>query len=188
MSGKYLESVCQQFRFYKQLADKTMDQLDDEQLFWQYHEDSNSIAILVQHIAGNTLSRFTDFLTSDGEKEWRDRDSEFIEKHTTRTELLEAWETGWQCLFDAIDPLVDADLDRIVYIRNQGHTVVEAINRSMAHHAYHVGQIVHTGIQLKGKEWQTLSVPKGGSKDFNKTMFEQPKREENFMKGVVGKD
>ena len=110
-------------------------------LFWQYNEESNSIAIVVKHLWGNMLSRWTDFLTSDGEKEWRNRDAEFDADIKTRDELIQKWEEGWNCLFDAIDPLGETDLAKEIYIRNQGHSVVEAINRQLAHYAYHVGKL-----------------------------------------------
>ena len=180
MPDKYLESMRAMYMYYRMLGDKTMAQLSDEQLFWQYHENSNSVAVLVQHISGNLLSRFTDFLTSDGEKDWRDRDSEFEEHLDTREALLEAWDKGWSCVFAAIDSLVEGDRERVVYIRNEGHTVTEALNRSMAHYAYHMGQIVQTGVMLRGDDWETLSVARGKSTGYNAKLFSEAKRQANF--------
>ena len=143
MNDDYLVSVSKQFEYYKMLGDKTISQLSEDQLFWQYNSESNSVAIIVKHLWGNMLSRWTDFLTSDGEKEWRKRDAEFENDIKTKDELLNKWNEGWKCLFDAINPLHEEDLEKIIYIRNQGHTVVEAINRQLAHYSYHVGQITY---------------------------------------------
>ncbi|MEM9990291.1 MAG: DUF1572 family protein, partial [Bacteroidota bacterium] len=138
----HLDGLRKQFEFYKKLGDKTFEQLSEEQLFWQSHVSSNSIAILVKHLWGNMRSRWTNFLTEDGEKDWRKREAEFNIDISSQVELLEKWETGWACLFAALRPLADKDLTQIIYIRNQGHTVAEAICRQLAHYAYHVGQIV----------------------------------------------
>jgi len=176
----YLDSVRKQFLYYKNLGDKTMAQVPDEQLFWQYNSESNSIVIIVKHLWGNMLSRWTDFLTSDGEKEWRQRDAEFESDIKTREELMEKWEEGWACLFAAIDPLTPADLEKMVYIRNQGHSVVEAINRQLAHYAYHVGQIVFLGKMIRDAGWTSLSIPRGGSQQFNAEKFSQPRERRHF--------
>lgn len=178
MSSSYLKSIRFEYMRYKTMAERAVAQLEDGELHWKASENANSVAVLMQHIAGNTLSRFTDFLTSDGEKNWRDRDSEFEEQFTDRGELMAYWERGWQCLFDALNALAEADLERTVYVRAEGHTVAEALNRSMGHHAYHVGQIVHIGIQLKGDAWQTLSIPRGQSQAFNEQMFAKNRGEE----------
>ena len=138
MTNDYLDSVKKQFEYYKMLGDKTFSQLQDDKLFWQYNDDSNSIATIVKHIWGNMLSRWTDFLTSDGEKEFRNRDAEFENDIKNREELLDKWNEGWNCLFNAINSLTTDDLDKIIYIRNQGHTVTEAINRQLAHYPYHI--------------------------------------------------
>src|SRR5688572_27423058 len=167
MKTDYLESVRKQFEYYKLLAEKTMDQLPDAKLFWQYNEESNSIAIIVKHLWGNMLSRWTDFLSSDGEKEWRRRDEEFENTVNSREELLQRWNEGWNCLFKAIDSLSDEDLNKIIYIRNQGHTVTEAINRQLAHYSYHVGQIVFIGKMVCNEAWKSLSIPRGKSSDYN---------------------
>ncbi len=178
--NSYTTSARKQFQYYKSLADKSFLQVTDEQLHWQPNEASNSIAVIVKHMAGNMQSRWTDFLTADGEKSWRNRETEFEDTFSSREELLEYWEKGWQCLFDAIDPLSKTDLERLVYIRNEGHTVVEAINRQLAHYAYHVGQIVYLARLLANEEWQSLSIPKGGSEAFNADKFAQEKKRQHF--------
>ncbi len=175
-----LNSIRKQFEYYKSLGEKTFEQIPEDMLFWQINEESNSIATIVKHLNGNMLSRWTDFLTSDGEKEWRKRDQEFDNDIKTKTELLAKWNEGWQCLFDALNPLTDADLDREIFIRNMGHTVSEAIDRQLAHYPYHVGQIVFIGKIVQNEEWQSLSIPKGKSKDYNKEKFSKPKRKEHF--------
>ena len=159
-----------------------MAQLSDEDLFWQYNAESNSIAVIVKHLWGNMLSRWTDFLTSDGEKQWRDREAEFESDIRDREELRQKWEAGWNCLFEALDSINEDNFGTTVYIRNQGHTIVEAINRQLAHYAYHVGQIVYIGRMLKGPEWESLSIPKGGSKAYNREKSSQPKRREHFTR------
>lgn len=180
MTNDYLESVKKQFAYYKMLGDKTFTQLEDEKLFWQYNDDSNSIATIVKHLSGNMLSRWTDFLTSDGEKEFRDRDAEFENDIKTRAELVEKWNAGWHCLFTALDALQTEDLEKIVYIRHQGHTVTEAINRQLAHYPYHIGQIVFLGKMLAENGWASLSIPKGNSQDYNKDKFSKPKERGHF--------
>ena len=167
----YLESVVKQFEYYKSLGDKTFDQLTFEELQWQSSEDSNSISIIVKHIVGNMLSRWTHFLTEDGEKTWRQRDSEFEDTYTSKEDLIAAWESGWFCLFNALKPLNSNDLERIIFIRNEEHTVTEAINRQLTHYSYHIGQIVFLGKLLKGNQWLSLSVPKGNSKTYNEVKF-----------------
>lgn len=178
--NNYLESVTKQFQYYKSLAEKTFDQVDDEKLFWQYNSESNSIAMIVQHLSGNMLSRWTDFLTSDGEKDWRNRDAEFDNDIKTKTALLQQWKDGWQCFFDTLSILKEEDLTKIIYIRNQGHTVLEAINRQLAHYPYHVGQIVFIGKMLQDDHWQSLSIPKGNSGTYNQEKFSQEKHREHF--------
>lgn len=180
MTDDYLNSVRKQFEYYKQLGDKTFSQLQDEHLFWTFNEESNSIATIVKHLSGNMLSRWTDFLTSDGEKEWRNRDSEFEDSITTRQELIDKWEEGWKCFFDALNALKTEDMDKIIYIRNQGHSVMEAINRQLAHYPYHVGQIVFIGKMLSENGWNSLSIPKGKSQDFNAEKFSNPKQKQHF--------
>jgi hypothetical protein len=180
MNNVYLTSVIKQLNYYKSLADKTFVQLSDEELNWQYTKDSNSIATIVKHMNGNMLSRWTNFLTEDGEKPWRTRDAEFETAYLTKEELVNIWETGWTCVFNAITPLTDDDLERIIYIRNEGHTVTDAINRQLAHYPYHIGQIVLIGTQLKGENWHSLSIPKGQSNSYNADKFSQPKDISHF--------
>lgn len=182
--NSYLESSIKQFEYYKSLGDKTFEELTFEGLKREFEEDPNSISIIVKHISGNMLSRWTNFLTEDGEKEWRMRDEEFIDSFKSKEELLTAWNKGWDCLFNAIKPLKTEDLERIIYIRNGGHTVVEAINRQMMHYAYHVGQIVFLGKIVKGKNWQSLSIPKGKSKDYNQEKFAKDKGKRHFTEDL----
>ncbi|MCH4830557.1 MULTISPECIES: DUF1572 family protein [Flavobacterium] len=167
----YLESVKKQMFYYKTIAEKAIDQLNSEQLFVMSNEDTNSIAVILQHIAGNMLSRWTDFLTSDGEKEWRDRDAEFENKIMTKEELLVLWEKGWKCFFDAINDLKPQNLSQIIYIRNEEQTVIDAINRQLAHYPYHIGQIVFYAKMLKNKTWNSLSILKNQSKEYNNIKF-----------------
>jgi uncharacterized damage-inducible protein DinB len=180
MNNSFLDSVVKQFEYYKSLGDKTFSQLSFEALQNEIAEDTNSISIIVKHMVGNMLSRWTNFLIEDGEKEWRKRDREFEDSYETKNQLIENWNTGWQCLFDAIKPLSEDDLERIIYIRNQGHTVTEAINRQLAHYAYHIGQIVFLGKVLKGKEWQSLSIAKGNSEKYNQDKFSKEKGRRHF--------
>jgi hypothetical protein len=180
MTNDYLESVRKQFEYYKLLGEKTFSQVADDKLFWQYNEDSNSIGTIVKHLWGNMLSRWTDFLSSDGEKEWRNRDLEFENDISTREELLKKWNEGWNCLFKAVNSLTNDDLEKTVYIRNQGHTVTEAINRQLAHYPYHIGQIVFIGKMTADKGWKSLSIPKGNSKNYNADKFAKPKQKGHF--------
>jgi len=176
----YLTSAKRQFSYYKMLGEQAIEQLEEAQLFWQPPGDSNSIAIIVKHLWGNMLSRWTNFLTEDGEKDWRQRDAEFETEITTRAKMLEQWEEGWQCLFQALDSITDADLDRTIFIRNEGHSVMEAINRQLAHYPYHVGQILFIAKMIKGEDWKYLSIPKNKSQDYNKEKFAQTPQIKHF--------
>ena len=171
MQNNYLTSAKQQFINYKLLAEKTFEQLSDEQLFWQFNETSNSIAIIINHLWGNMRSRWTDFLTTDGEKEWRMRDEEFENNLKDRETLLLKWNEGWDCLFTTLNLLNAGDLTKQILIRNQPLSVVEAINRQLTHYAYHVGQIVFIGKLLCNDKWKTLSIAKGNSKEYNAELF-----------------
>jgi hypothetical protein len=162
----YLEDSLELFRYYKKLAERAMAQVTDEQLFATLDAESNSIAIVVKHMAGNMRSRWTDFLTTDGEKPNRDRDSEFVAPPATRQELLQLWEDGWTRVFQAIEPITDADLGRTVTIRGEAHSVLQAINRQVAHYAHHVGQIVLLAKHYAQDTWQSLSVPRNRSAEF----------------------
>lgn len=176
----YLDSAKKQFLYYKTLGEKAIAQLEPEQLFVSVNQDTNSIAVIVNHMAGNMLSRWTDFLTSDGEKDWRDRDAEFEQVLQNKTEVMALWEKGWQCLFDALDALQPEQMMQIIYIRNEGHTVIEAINRQLAHYPYHVGQIVFYAKQLKISGWDSLSIPKSQSKNYNADKFSKEKIIKHF--------
>ncbi len=158
----YLTSVRKQLEYYKQLGEKTFAQLTDEQLFWQYNAESNSIATIIKHLWGNMMSRWTDFLTTDGEKDWRQREAEFDNDTLSRAELMDKWNEGWDCLFRALDGINASNFGTIVYIRNEAHTVMEAIHRQLAHYPYHIGQIVFIGKLLKDRDWTSLSIPRGG--------------------------
>ncbi|MEM8906546.1 MAG: DUF1572 family protein [Bacteroidota bacterium] len=180
MVANYLSSLKKQFDYYKMLGDRSFAQLEDQDLFEAPNEMSNSIAVMVKHLWGNMLSRWTDFLTTDGEKEWRDRDAEFADDIQDRAVLLEKWEAGWACLFTALDRVDESNFEQVVYIRNMGHSITEAFNRQLAHYAYHVGQIVYVARLIKGEQWESLSIPKGASKAYNARKFAQPKRQEHF--------
>lgn len=174
----YLDEVRRSFRGYKRMAEGAMAQLSDDEFFSLIDPDANSVAIIVKHLAGNMRSRFTDFLTSDGEKPNRDRDTEFeVNSGTTRAEVMSWWDTGWQIVFAAIEPLKGEELGRIVTIRNEPHTVLQAIHRQSAHYAAHIGQIVFLAKHLRGTNWKSLSIPKGMSETFNKVpVAERPPR------------
>lgn len=180
MENDYLTSVKKQFAYYKSLGEKTFGQLSDEQLCWQYNPESNSVAMIVNHMSGNMISRWTDIFTTDGEKPTRNREAEFTPSTATRQAILDSWEQGWKCLFDTLDKLTADDLDKIIYIRNQGHTVMEAINRQLAHYPYHVGQIVFLGKTLCNENWASLSIPRGQSDSYNADKFAQEKRKVHF--------
>ncbi len=180
MQADYISSVQKQFAYYKMLGDKTIQQVPEEQLFWSPNPESNSLAVIVKHLWGNMLSRWTDFYTTDGEKEWRNREGEFEADIRTKEELLAKWEEGWACLFQIINTLQEADLERVIYIRNMGHSVVEAINRQLAHYAYHVGQMVFLGKLIQSTDWTSLSIPRGGSQAYNAAKFAQEKRRQHF--------
>lgn len=164
----HIEDSLSLFRQYKTMAERAIAQVSDDQLFASIDSEANSIAILMKHIAGNQRSRWTDFLTSDGEKPDRRRDSEFEEPPATREALMQMWEDGWKRLFDALQPLSDADLGRTVPIRGEPHSVMQAINRQIAHYSLHIGQIVLLAKHFAGEGWKTLSIPRGKSADFNR--------------------
>jgi hypothetical protein len=174
-ADNFSEISRKMFQYYKSLADKSIATLSEDEVHLTPNEESNSVAIIVKHMSGNMLSRFTDFLTTDGEKEWRNRDAEFEDTYTSKQEMLEAWEKGWACLFNALDSVNAEAMTDIVYIRNEGHTILEAITRQTAHYAYHVGQIVYLAKMIRNKEWQTLSIARGGSSAFNQGKFNQDK-------------
>jgi hypothetical protein len=163
----YVTDAADLFRHYKRLAERAMEQAPDDGLFTVLDAESNSIAIIVKHISGNMRSRWTDFLSSDGEKPTRQRDTEFEGAATTRAEVMAQWEAGWQCALMALSTLTDADLGRTVQIRGEAHSVLQAINRNLTHTVYHVGQIIYLSKHFAGKNWNAVSIARGKSKDFN---------------------
>jgi len=177
-----IQSTLLLFEYYKGLGEKTFDQLTDEQLFFNADKTSNSIGSIVKHLSGNMLSRWTNFLTEDGEKKWRDRDAEFNNSIQSREELIEKWNDGWTCLFKALLSIRTENLDQEIFIRNQGHSIGEAIQRQLAHYAYHVGQIVFLGKLAQQEDWKSLSIAKGKSKSYNHKKFNDEKRTEHFTK------
>lgn len=160
MKTEYIKNVRAIFLQYKMLAEKSFNQVEDKRLFWAFNNNSNSIAMIVQHISGNMISRFTNFYEEDGEKTWRNRDLEFEQVLSTREEMIEAWDKGWVCFLNVLNNLHDLDLERTIYIRNEPHSVMEAINRQLTHYSYHIGQIVFLAKMLAESEWQSLSMPK----------------------------
>lgn len=185
---KFLIASKKQFQYYKMLGEKTFQQLTDEQLFLLPAENSNSIAIIVHHLSGNMKSRWTDFLNSDGEKDWRNRDREFEEIIDNRSQLNQAWNEGWDCLFTALDSITEEDYDRLVYIRREGHSIEEAVLRQISHYAYHIGQIVFVGRMLIGNEWKSLSIPKNGSKAFNEIKNKKAPHRSHFTDSYLKSD
>lgn len=176
LASHYLEEVRRQFRGHKRLGEGAMSQLRDEEFFATLDPESNSVALVVKHLAGNMRSRFTDFLTTDGEKPDRNRDQEFeLGKSSTRSGLMLLWEEGWNVVFATVDRLEPGDLMRTVTIRQQPHTVLQALNRQLAHYAYHIGQIVFLAKHLRSEDWKTLSIPRGKSEEFNRQMSEKHK-------------
>jgi hypothetical protein len=175
LAKNYLEDAVSTFRGYKKLAEKALSQVNDEEFFQSLDEEANSIAVVIKHIVGNMLSRWTDFLNSDGEKPDRNRDMEFVvTPQTSRNDLMAQWEKGWSCLFGALEVLQPEDIERKVLIRGQPHTVVEAVNRQLTHYAYHIGQIVFLAKHFKSAEWKSLSIPRNRSAEFNTQMAAEP--------------
>jgi hypothetical protein len=168
LAQHYLADALLTFRDQKKLAERAFEQISDEDFFATLDVESNNIAVIIKHLAGNMLSRWTDFLTTDGEKPERNRDIEFvILPGTTKDDMIAYWDRGWKCVFDAVEPLKPEDLMRTITIRGQDHTVLQAINRQIAHYAYHVGQIVYRSKHFKASEWQSLSIPRNRSAEFN---------------------
>ena len=170
MGIEFLKSTTKRLSYYKELGDKTFEQLDEADFHFQPNKTSNSIAVIIQHTAGNMLSRWTDFLTSDGEKEWRNRDTEFEELHLTKQALIDLWQKGWNCLLNSLNLLTEADLLKTIYIRSEGLSAIDAINRQLAHYPYHVGQIIYLAKIIKNENWHNLSIAKGHSAKFNQQM------------------
>ncbi|MFE8424185.1 DUF1572 family protein [Tenacibaculum sp. ZH5_bin.1] len=173
MVKEYLENITTQFKSYKEVADKTIAQLEEKDLHWKYNEESNSIAAIIVHVSENMLSRWTDFFTSDGEKEWRDRDAEFETHNLSKKELISQWEKGWNCLFAALDSLNEENFNQPILIRNKQVKLIESITRQIAHFPYHIGQIAYVGKMILNDKWQTASIAKGKSKEFIQAQFEK---------------
>lgn len=171
IGNEYLRIVNERFKSVKCLGDKTIKQLSEKEIHWTFNNESNSVAAIVKHLNGNMISRWTDFLTSDGEKEYRNRDEEFIDDIFSKSELIMVWEKGWKTLIDTLNGLSEQDLLKKIYIRGERHLVLEAIERQLAHYAYHVGQIVFIGKQVKDNKWESLSIPKGKSEEYLKQML-----------------
>ncbi len=180
MEENFLTSARQLFGYYRELGKKTLDQVPDEQLFWTPGSEGNSLAVIVKHLHGNMLSRWTDFLESDGEKEWRERDDEFVGDLDSRAEVERLYAEGWDCVEKALKGLEGKHVSQLVYIRNQGHTVMEAVQRQLGHYAYHIGQMVLLGKLLVGDNWTSLSIPRGESKTFNAQKFSQEASRKHF--------
>ena len=185
MNTNYLESAIKQFQYYKMLGERAIAQIPEEKLFWQHNSNSNSIATIIKHLTGNMLSRWTDFLTTDGEKEWRKRDDEFENSIESKDDLLKVWSQGWNICLETLKSLDASDLEKTIYIRNQGHTVVEAINRQLSHYPYHVGQIVFIA-KMVAPHWEPLSIPKGNSKSYNEAKVRQTQHHEHFTDEYLG--
>jgi hypothetical protein len=169
LGAEYLQTAIRRLRYYKLLGEKTFEQLTDADFHFAPNEASNSIAVIIQHVSGNMLSRWTNFLTEDGEKAWRNRDEEFEVHHYSKQQLLELWEKGWQCFLNALTSLTENDLLKTIYIREEPLLVIDAINRQLAHYPYHVGQILYIGKQIKDANWQSQSIEKGQSDAYNKS-------------------
>ena len=180
MITDYLTTAKRDFQYYKTLGEKTFSQLEEKDCFWQFDSESNSIAVIVNHLYGNMKSRWTDFLSSDGEKKWRKRDLEFKNQLKTKAEVLNRWEQGWDCVFKSLDSINEDNFNTKIYIRSQEHSVIQAINRQLTHYAYHVGQVVYIGRLIKGSKWKYLSIPKGKSDDFNQEKFSRGKHQGQF--------
>ena len=171
----FLESTIKLFCYYKKLGEGAIAQLNDAEVLQQPNGASNSIALIVHHLSGNMLSRWTDFLTADGEKPWRNREAEFAESYPNKATMMQAWEIGWSCLLNTLENLKPEDLSIIIYIRNEGQSVLEAIQRQLAHYSSHVGQILFQAKAIKGNDFKSLSIPKSASDSFNKEKFSQQK-------------
>jgi hypothetical protein len=184
MQSSTLTNAIALYQYYKSLAEKALDQITDEAINWAPDEKSNSIQVIIKHLHGNMLSRWTDFLTTDGEKEWRQRDAEFVDTEMTREQIMALWNEGWDCLFNALHQLTSDDMDKIIYIRNMGQTVEDAIMRQLAHYAYHVGQIVYLARLANQGDWKSLTIPKGDSAKYNQAKMEPGKRVEHFTKNL----
>lgn len=172
------ELIIKRLLYYKELGDKTFEQLSDEQVLWQYNAESNSIAALVKHISGNMLSRWTNFLTEDGEKDRRNRDAELVNGLTSKEEMLQTWEKGWTVLFEALNQVTEENINRVIFIRGEEHTVLDAVLRQLAHYSYHIGQIIYAAKMLKNGEWINLAIEANQSEAYNKVLLKEQNPEE----------
>ncbi len=173
MITEYLNNITAQFKSYKEVADKTISQLEEDDFHWQYNEESNSIASIIIHMSQNMQSRWTDFFNADGEKAWRNRDKEFEKQDFNKEELINEWEKGWTCLFSALDSLNESNFNTPIKIRNKRVKLIETITRQIAHYPYHIGQIAYVGKMILNDKWQTASIPKGKSKEFIQQQFKK---------------
>jgi len=169
----YLDSAIKRMLTYKTLGEGAFAQLEEKDFHYAFNEESNSIAVIIQHISGNMLSRWTNFLTEDGEKEWRNREAEFDPQSCNKAQLLDLWDKGWTCMLETLRSLKEEDLLKTIYIRHEPLTPIDAINRQLAHYPHHVGQIVYIGKMIRGRDWKSLSIPRGQSDTFNKQMQEK---------------
>ncbi len=178
MTNNFLQSAIRQIESYKSVGERAIDQLTDDQISWQFNEESSSISIIVKHVVGNQFSRWTNFLTEDGEKEWRERDAEFVNSYTSKAEMMEAWNKGWDCFLSVLKSLDENDLDKTIYIRKEPHSVIDAITRQLCHYSYHIGQIVYVAKMLQNEDWKSLSIPKNMSDEFNSKKFSESETNE----------
>ena len=184
MMSSTLAHAIDLYQYYKSLGEKSLAQTSDDALNWIPDEKSNSINVIIRHLHGNMMSRWTDFLTTDGEKEWRQRDGEFEEHDMTREQLMQLWEEGWTCTLNALKSLTIEDMEKTIYIRNMGQSVEDAVLRQLAHYSYHVGQIVYLARLTNNGDWKSLTIPKGNSEIYNQAKFEPGKRIEHFTKNL----
>lgn len=184
LNSEFLTGSIKLFKYYKKLGEGAIAQLDDKEILIRPNAASNNIALIVHHLSGNMLSRWTDFLTTDGEKSWRNREAEFDESYSDKKAMMEAWDKGWECLLNALEGLTPEDLSKIIYIRNEGQSVLEAIQRQLAHYPHHVGQIIYQAKAIKGDAFTSLSIPKGKSDSYNKDKFSEEKGRRHFTDGV----
>lgn len=188
LQTSYLNGVKSLFKYYRSLAEKSIAQVEPGLIFLRPSQESNSIAIIMQHLAGNMISRWTDFKTTDGEKSWRNRDEEFMEIIHDKDQLMHRWEVGWECFEHALDSIYEEDLQEIIYIRNEGLSIMDALNRQLAHYSYHVGQIVFIAKMLKPTEWVSLSIPINKSAVFNTDKFSVEKGVRHFTSSESSED
>lgn len=186
MSVQCLEPTKRLFQLYKQQAEKAMAQIPDADLAWQPNEESNSVITIVKHLWGNMLSRWTDFMTTDGEKPWRKRDAEFENEVLDRATMMRLWEEGWACVFNALNGITDDDLGTIIYIRNEGQTLLDAILRQIAHYSSHIGQIIYIA-KIRSNQWHTLTIPRNRSNEYNQAMFDKEREVKPFTDSLLEK-